>query len=450
MVLGADSIRMRDYNEAPSTFLEGPPIAIKFSEEVSNLFHLEVQRLANCSTICRVIGARPNRGLLRDMLQARLQVQVVHVQMLGQGFYHVEFLEASSVKLVMHNNPVDMRGSLAFFSQWTQGFSPKEECKSGQMLGPVTMVMPGLRKEYLPFIEEIGKQVGIVVKKGKEQQDVKSNTSGSPSIRILLTSLERLPKVVVLPRWDGGVMDQRVEFIGLPDQCYYCKQIGHYLQDCQKCKNKQLSEASRQEQRLGKGASNLEVGTGRKTMVDNKEEDTWILAKGKYKLKQGLNEQRPLYQGEPIGLHNAYSILQDVNGDRSYKVDQVGSSHSNIIKEKVSFEDDSKGKGKMLEDNMTHYAENQTEMERKDITWPIVRDANVNSEKPYFNIKPKIQSTIFVAPEVVAFNSSRQEHKKKRSFKARGDQVKGEMISLQPKVISTKISNLDVNNTVME
>ena len=159
------------------------------------------------------------------MLQARLQVQVVHVQMLGQGFYHVEFLEASSVKLVMHNNPVDMRESLAFFSQWTQGFSPKEACKSGEMLVPVMMVMPGLRKEYLPFIEEIGKQVGIVVKKGKEQQDVKSNTSGSSSIRILLT------KVVVLPRWDGGVMDQRVEFIGLPDQCYYCKQIGHYIQD---------------------------------------------------------------------------------------------------------------------------------------------------------------------------------------------------------------------------
>ena len=76
-----------------------------------------------------------------------------------------------------------------------------------------------------------------------------------------------------------------------------------------------MSEASRQEQRLGKGASNLEVGNGRKTIVDCKEEDTWILAKGKYKLKQELNEQRPLYQGEPIGLHNAYSILQDVDRD---------------------------------------------------------------------------------------------------------------------------------------
>ena len=56
---------------------------------------------------------------------------------------------------------------------------------------------------------------------------MKSNASGNPSIRILLKSLQRLPEVVVL----RGVMDQRVEFIGLADQFYYCKQIGHYIQD---------------------------------------------------------------------------------------------------------------------------------------------------------------------------------------------------------------------------
>ena len=38
------------------------------------------------------------------------------------------------------------------------------------MFVPIMMVMPGL-KEYLPFIKEIGKQVGIVVKKGKERLD---------------------------------------------------------------------------------------------------------------------------------------------------------------------------------------------------------------------------------------------------------------------------------------
>ena len=192
MVQGDHSVHERDSPEAPSLNLEGPPIAIKFNSEVSSLFSFEVQRLQKCSIICRMVGSRPNRGLLRDLVQAKLQVQVTHVQILGLGFYHIEFTAENAVEKAIEDSPIDLGGSLAFCMNWRQGFIPKEAANSFGNMVVVMAFFPGLRKEYLPFLKEIGGQIGNVMKKrGSQQHDDDVFKGGIPAVRIMLDSLQK-------------------------------------------------------------------------------------------------------------------------------------------------------------------------------------------------------------------------------------------------------------------
>ena len=42
------------------------------SEEESTILNAEIKRLKKCSFICKLLGGRPNRGMVRDMLQVAL------------------------------------------------------------------------------------------------------------------------------------------------------------------------------------------------------------------------------------------------------------------------------------------------------------------------------------------------------------------------------------------
>ncbi|KAH7280153.1 hypothetical protein KP509_37G053700 [Ceratopteris richardii] len=92
---------------------------------------------------------------------------------------------------------------------------------------PITEACPGMQKEFIPFVEHIANQIGIVWRNDKKE--------GLP-IRVLVKTDAQLPYIIQLPEWNGGVLEQKVQFIGLQDQCFYCKQIGHYIQDRQKHK----------------------------------------------------------------------------------------------------------------------------------------------------------------------------------------------------------------------
>ena len=73
---------------------------------------------------------------------------------------------------------------------WRQGFTPKEAANSFGNMVVVTAFFPGLRKEYLPFLKEIGGQIGNVMKKrGSQQHDDDVFKGGIPAVRIMLDSL---------------------------------------------------------------------------------------------------------------------------------------------------------------------------------------------------------------------------------------------------------------------
>ena len=76
----------------PSPTTEGASIIKLIDIKTTNVIS-KVDRWAVHSVICRMLGSRPNRGELVDLLQATMNAQidiVREVHFLRKGFYHVE------------------------------------------------------------------------------------------------------------------------------------------------------------------------------------------------------------------------------------------------------------------------------------------------------------------------------------------------------------------------
>ena len=58
--------------------------------------------------------------------------------------------------------------------------------------------------------------------------------SGFPSSRILVGSLENLPTKIMLPNEEGDFIEQKVDFAGLPRQCFSLSANGTLSQELSK------------------------------------------------------------------------------------------------------------------------------------------------------------------------------------------------------------------------
>ncbi len=222
---GHSTTQQRSSTAAASSSTEGIGLTIAFTQEENLQFNEEVNRLSLHSVICRVLGSRPSRGELRDLLQGTLQAEigkVCEVHFMGRGFYHVELETPESVSKVLAMSPLDLRGARAVMYSWEPGFDP-----SGKMSFPITVIFPGIRREYFPMLTSVASKIGAVL-------EYSNNRLGLPSRRILVQSLSELPTKIFLPKVDGSKLEQKVEYVGLPNQCFYCRHVGHMAKECSK------------------------------------------------------------------------------------------------------------------------------------------------------------------------------------------------------------------------
>ena len=242
----------RDSNEAPST--APPPAALRLSlsaEEKASLL-AEIDRLQATSVICKVAGFRPSRGEMRDLLQARLLADVgkiVDVQTLGRSFYQIEFEAPDMAARVLQLSPLTLRAGRAYFRPWRHGFDPTTEVVEEPSF-PVSVCLPGFRREYLHLLPQIGGIFGVTLETPRTAASVAAKAAGLPSVRVLISDPSALPKEIFLPAASGAWFRQRVEFTGLPNQCFVCRKIGHLAKACPR---RQTRSASRTGTSTGTG-----------------------------------------------------------------------------------------------------------------------------------------------------------------------------------------------------
>ena len=168
----------------------------------------------------------------------------------------------------------------------------------------------------MPFLEEIGGHIGMAVRKVKEQINARGLDGGVPKIRLLLASLQNLPTKLMLPKLDGDFLEQNLEFSGLLNQYFHCKQLRRFLQQCPKRKNGPRLDNRRTNHVASQEGGMKEVKNGEKKNEAALEESNWMPSKGKLKMKQ----DKSLTENESMIIWNKFKILQnqsidDVQGD---------------------------------------------------------------------------------------------------------------------------------------
>ena len=76
----------------------------------------------------------------------------------------------------------------------------------------MTACFPGLRREYLPLLPQIGRTLRVYIETPRTAASVVAKAAGLPSVRVIIPDLVQLPTLIDLPTLEGGWISQRVEF----------------------------------------------------------------------------------------------------------------------------------------------------------------------------------------------------------------------------------------------
>ena len=194
----AHTVHQGNSDVAPLTTPPRSAFTVVFTSEEEEILKMEVSRLHSYSIVCRIIGLSPNRGDLRDLLQAAFQHRIgkiVNVQFLGHAFDHLGLDTVESVVVMLNANMINIWNTIACFVPWKPGFDPVVMLNSGHRLTPIFMVFPRIPKEYMVVLPSIAARIGMILPPREEPVEMK--LTGYPSIGILVPSIENLPTQVL-------------------------------------------------------------------------------------------------------------------------------------------------------------------------------------------------------------------------------------------------------------
>ena len=88
--------------------------------------------------------------------------------------------------------------------------------------------------------------------------------------------------------WDYGA---KAEFGGMSNQCFYSKQLGHFVQECPKCKDVRKVDNKMQKNMFG-------ILKVEKWIIYYNDEAQFMLVKGEMKMKRVINDGTEMDQTE--------------------------------------------------------------------------------------------------------------------------------------------------------
>ena len=287
----------------------------------------------------------------------------------------------------------------------------------------------------------------MVIKAGETSVSRNYRNPAFPSVRWLMNTHMQLPSSVYLPTSGGGRKEQRVEFIGLPNQCFYCKQIGHFEQDCARRKTN-LNVGKRDNQQLATndrnfGLNGLEIvnrNVGENGVV-NRSEGEWHDA-GKRKV---IREENLSICNGNLVIHNRFNALQEDEGMMEHSLEIT----------KGAPKDDSKlSHGMQGPSNNNLVCLGMMEFPTISINRKLVDETNRENRKlekcPFLASSSSFQPPKFQAPKASVFinNTKATKRPKKRSLKSRGKKQGLNPTFGQMTILNYKISEISITKNV--
>ncbi|KAH7277723.1 hypothetical protein KP509_38G003800 [Ceratopteris richardii] len=305
----------KESTEAPSTAPGKTSLDISFTPEELLRLEAEIKWLTQVSIICRIVGSRPNRGELRDLLYRRLQLEattIKDVQPLGKGYYQIEFNREETVGFLLTQNPLDLRGARAFFSPWHSGFNAAEATRNGEKIFKITAL-------------------GIQLETEDMMASHLARSNGMPSVKLLVSEIKDLPEILHLPIPRGGRRDQIVEYMGLPNQCFECRQVGHIARDCPKRQHGNLQQQKEKEKtdktqkneagsshlgKHGEKQQDLQLGHGTLQQGESNDSHGWQQVWKKKSSTVDVNRGKMSMIEETLNLSNRYDALNNLREEQ--------------------------------------------------------------------------------------------------------------------------------------
>ena len=99
----------------------------------------------------------------------------------------MEFEAVESASKVLQLSPLSWRGARTHFRPWFHGFDPTAESAPSfipreERGFPVTACFPGLRREYLPLLPQIGRTLGAYIETPRTAASIVAKAARLPSI----------------------------------------------------------------------------------------------------------------------------------------------------------------------------------------------------------------------------------------------------------------------------
>ena len=294
------------------------------SEEESTILNAEIKRLKKCSFICKLLGGRPNRGMVRDMLQVALMdkvPQIKNVDNMGRNFFHIEVNEGSDVSQIINMKCVELKYGRALLLEWHANFNVMDEAKKIGNPMVISMVFPNLPRHLYPLMQNIGEKIGTIFPSKATMVD---KIRDSPKIRVLVQSLSTLPSIIRVHDVEARLIDVEVEYEGLPGQCFYCKKNGHMAKECPR----KINNSVKREKLKGPIGKQEKTRVARQNTLNEAENvkanaNVWSLVLGR---KNGLQQEGNTATPQVV-LRNRFAVLQEegvtLQDQRTTNVEEV-------------------------------------------------------------------------------------------------------------------------------
>ena len=192
----------------------------------------EVGRLQCSSFICRLLGGRPSKGLLRDMLQAALlgkMPPILNILRMGLNYYHVILEEGHNVQEILDHKWITLKYGKAMILEWSPDFNAMEEHKKAGTPVVITVCFPDLPFQLHHLIPKLAHNIGMVC---IEKPSFADKVAEIPKLKVLVRDIKELPTEIRVHTEDFGLRVVTVSYEGLPGQCFACKEMGHRAKQC--------------------------------------------------------------------------------------------------------------------------------------------------------------------------------------------------------------------------